>query len=63
MKNLGIVAIMLGAILMIVGMLGDPLGVAALSDLCDINAYTLGALVLIIAGFIGHIILNKRIID
>ncbi len=53
---------MLGAILMIVGMLGDPLGVGALSDLCDINAYTLGALVLIIAGFIGHIFLNKKYI-
>ena len=51
---------MLGAIMMIVGMLGDPLGVGALSDLCDINAYTLGALVLIIVGFIGHIYLNKK---
>jgi len=63
MKNLGLFAIMLGAILMIVGMLGDPLGVDALSDLCDFNAYTLGALLLIIAGFIGHIILNKRFVD
>ena len=60
MKNLGLIAIMLGAIMMIVGMLGDPLGVGALSDLCDINAYTLGALVLIIVGFIGHIYLNKK---
>ena len=54
---------MLGAILMIVGMLGDPLGVSALSDLCDINAYTLGALVLIIVGFICHIYLNKKYVD
>jgi len=41
---------------------GDPLGVGALSDLCDINAYTVGALFLIIVGFIGHIILNKKYI-
>jgi uncharacterized protein YebE (UPF0316 family) len=63
MKNLGLIAIMLGAIMMIVGMLGDPLGVSALSDLCDINAYTLGALVLIIVGFICHIYLNKKYVD
>lgn len=62
MKNLGIIAICLGAIMMIVGMLGDPLGIGALSDLCDINAYTVGALFLIIVGFIGHIILNKKYI-
>ena len=60
MKNLGLIAIMVGAVMMIAGMLGDPLGIEPLSDLCDFNAYTLGALVLIIVGFVAHIVLNKK---
>ena len=54
---------MLGAIMMVVGMLGDPLGIGFLSDLCDVNAYTLGAFVIIIIGFISHIVLNKKVVE
>ena len=63
MKYLGIIMIIVGALMMILGMLGDPLGVAVLSDLCDLNPYTLGALFLCIAGLIAHIVINKRIVD
>ena len=55
--------IIVGALMMILGMLGDPLGVAVLSDLCDLNPYTLGALFLCIGGLIAHIVINKRIVD
>jgi uncharacterized membrane protein len=63
MKNLGIILIIVGAVMMIAGMLGDPLGIGFLSDLCDFNAYTLGAFFLCVIGLISHIVINKRIVD
>jgi len=63
MKNLGLILIIVGALMLILGMLGDPLGVSALSDLCDFNAYTLGAFLLVVVGFVAHIVLNKKYID
>lgn len=54
MKNLGICAIILGALLLVLTM-----AVPAMADLADQNWYTIGSLVLIIVGFFAHLFLNK----
>lgn len=54
MKNLGICAIILGALLLVLTMV-----VPAMADLADQNWYTISSLVLIIVGFFAHIFLNK----
>ncbi|MCD8235704.1 MAG: hypothetical protein LUD00_03425 [Prevotellaceae bacterium] len=58
LKNLGIAMIILGALLMILATT-----VTAMSDLLDQNCYTVGSLVLIVAGLIVHIVANKLIVD
>ncbi len=63
MKNVGIILIIVGALMMILGMLGDPLSISALSDLCDFNAYTLGAFLLCVVGLIVHIVVNKKAVE
>lgn len=55
MKNLGIILIILGAVLLVLTVL------PFMADLADQNWYTVGSLVLIIAGLITHIAINKRI--
>ena len=54
MKNLGLILIIIGAILLVLTV------VPVMADLADQNWYTVGSLVLIIAGLIAHIIINKR---
>ena len=54
MKNLGIILIILGAILLVLTV------VPAMADLADQNWYTVGSLILIISGLIAHIFINKR---
>ena len=53
-KNIGILLVILGAVLLILPNLISPLG-----DLLDQNPYTVGSVVLVIAGLIVHIWLNK----
>ena len=53
MKNLGIILIVLGAVLLI-------LTVDVLKDMADYNAYTWGSVGLIVVGLILHIVLNKK---
>ena len=50
-KNLGIILIVLGALLLII---------SYFVDLVDYNFYNLGALLIIIAGIITHIVQTKR---
>ena len=54
MKNLGIILIILGALLLVLCAL-----VPAMADLADQNLYTWGSVILIIHGLIAHIIVNK----
>lgn len=54
LKSLGIALVILGAVLLILPML-----LASMADLADENWYTFGGLILIIAGVIVHIIMNK----
>ena len=56
MKNLGIILIIIGAILLVLTTV-----LPFMADLADQNWYTIGSLVLIIAGLIAHIVINKRI--
>jgi len=50
-QNLGIILIVLGALLLIV---------SYFADLMDYNFYNMGALLLIIAGIVTHIVITKR---
>ena len=50
-KNLGIILIVLGALLLII---------SYFVDLVDYNFYNLGALLIIVAGIITHIVQTKR---
>jgi len=56
MKNLGIILIIVGALLLILCALVPFMG-----DMADQNWYTWGSFFLIIAGLITHIIMNKKI--
>lgn len=56
MKNLGIILIVVGALLQILCAL-----VPFMADLADQNWYTWGAVLLIIAGLITHIVVNKKV--
>ena len=55
-KNLGILLIIIGALLQIIATF-----VPAMGDLLDQNLYTAGAAVLIIAGLLLHIFINKKL--
>ena len=58
-KNyVGAILALLGAVLMILCTF-----VPAMSDLCDQNWYTAGSLVLILAGLICHVAINKFMQD
>lgn len=54
MKNLGIILIVVGAILLVLCSV-----VPAMWDLADQNWYTVGSVALIVIGLISHIVLNK----
>jgi hypothetical protein len=56
MKNLGIILIIIGALLLVLCAIVPPM-----ADLADQNWYTIGSLVLIIVGLIAHIFINKRV--
>ena len=56
MKNLGLILIIVGALLLILCAL-----VPAMADLADQNWYTWGSVFLIIAGLITHIFVNKKL--
>ena len=53
----GLILVVLGAFLMIIGMLIPPM-----RDLLDVrfNWYVLGSMVLILGGVIWHVIINKK---
>ena len=55
-KNLGILLVIIGALLQIIATF-----VPAMGDLLDQNVYTAGAVVLIIAGLLLHIFINKKL--
>ena len=55
-KNLGIFLIILGALLLILCAL-----VPAMGDMADQNWYTWGSVVIIIAGLLTHIFVNKKV--
>ena len=50
-KNLGIILIVLGALMLIF---------SYFFDLMDYNFYNVGALLIIIAGIVAHIVVTKR---
>ena len=56
MKNLGLILIIIGAILLVLTTV-----LPFMADLADQNWYTIGSLVIIIAGLICHIVINKRV--
>ena len=56
MKNLGIILIVVGALLQILCAL-----VPFMADMADQNWYTWGSVLLVIAGVITHIIVNKKV--
>ncbi len=56
MKNLGLILIIVGALLLIICAL-----IPAAGDLADQNWYTWGSFILIIAGLITHIVVNKKV--
>lgn len=58
MKNLGIILIIVGALLLVC-----CAALPFMADLADQNWYTVGSFVLIIIGLIAHIIINKKIVD
>lgn|GEM_PF-875801 len=58
MKNLGIILIVVGALLLILCSLVPIMG-----DLADQNWYTWGSFFLIIAGLLTHIFVNKKVED
>lgn len=51
-QNLGIFAIIFGALMLIISYISETL--------VDINWYNVSALIIIIAGIVAHIMLNKR---
>ena len=53
MKNLGIILIIIGALLLV-------LGAFVWTDMVDYNSYTWGNVILIIVGLVSHIIINKK---
>lgn len=55
MKNLGLILIIIGAVLLVLTTV-----LPFMADLADQNWYTIGSLVIIIAGLICHIVINKR---
>ena len=50
-QNLGIILIVLGALMLII---------SYFADLVDYNFYNVGALLIIIAGIVTHIVMTKR---
>ena len=54
LKNLGLLLVMIGAVILIIGYYGGNV---------NDNAIWATSLVLIIVGLISHIVLNKRIAD
>ncbi len=50
-KNLGIILIVLGALMLII---------SYFADFVDYNFYNIGALIIIIAGIVTHIYVTKR---
>lgn len=50
-QNLGIILIVLGALMLII---------SYFCDLVDYNLYNIGALLVIIAGIVSHIVITKR---
>lgn len=55
-KNyIGIIAVLVGAVLLVLGMLVPPM-----RELLDQNLYTVGSIVIVIAGIIYHVIYNKK---
>lgn len=50
-KNLGIILIVLGALMLII---------SYFADFVDYNFYNIGALLLIIVGIVTHIVMTKR---
>ena len=56
MKNLGIILVIVGALLLVLSAVVPPM-----ADLADQNWYTWGNVLLIIVGLITHIVINKRI--
>ena len=56
MKNLGLILIIVGALLLILCALIPGMG-----DLADQNWYTWGSFFLIIAGLLTHIFMNKKV--
>ena len=50
-QNLGIILIVLGALMLII---------SYFADLTDYNFYNIGALIIIIAGLVTHIVMTKR---
>ena len=50
-QNLGIILIVIGSLLLII---------SYFTDLVDYNFYNIGALLVIIAGIITHIVITKR---
>ncbi len=56
MKNLGLILIIIGAVLLVLTTV-----LPFMADLADQNWYTIGSLVLIIVGLICHIVINKRV--
>jgi Na+/melibiose symporter-like transporter len=57
-KNIGILLIVLGAILLILCAVVPFMG-----DMADQNWYTWGSLLIIIAGLLTHIFMNKKVED
>lgn len=56
MKNLGLILIIVGALLLVLCAL-----VPFMADLADQNWYTWGSVLLIVAGLITHIFVNKKV--
>jgi hypothetical protein len=56
MKNLGLILIIIGAVLLVLTTV-----LPFMADLADQNWYTIGSLVIIIVGLICHIVINKRV--
>ena len=56
MKNLGLILIIVGALLLVLCAL-----LPFMADLADQNWYTWGSVLLIIAGLITHIVMNKKV--
>ncbi len=54
LKNLGLVLVILGAVLLCLTMI-----VPAMADMADQNWYKFGSVILIIVGWISHIVFNK----